>query len=189
MARRQGSGRKAHRHHEPPQSLPRALHEEGPGRDPPPQAGGRRHHPVAVARHGGHQRRRARLEQEVEGGGAAGYRAVLHVHRPRHGRASVFQRSSGPSPEALLGSYQIYEWTVPNGARPVHEVHGTEAFVLRFLQCRDDEWIGKVFFAKFDPKAIWYDDLEPLPGMSLPWEEAGLPRPCVDEPCQVEWMD
>ena len=56
-------------------------------------------------------------------------------------------------------------------------------------RCRDDEWIGKVFFAKFDPKAIWYDDLEPLPGMSLPWEEAGLPRPCVDEPCQVEWMD
>ena len=38
-------------------------------------------------------------------------------------------------------------------------------------------------------QAIWYDDLEPLPGMSLPWEEAGLPRPCVDEPCQVEWMD
>merc|ERR1719258_216688 len=71
----------------------------------------------------------------------------------------------------------------------VQEVQGTEAFVLRFLQCRDDEWIGKVFFAKFDPKAIWYDDLEPLPGMSLPWEEAGLPRPCVDEPCQVEWMD
>ena len=56
-------------------------------------------------------------------------------------------------------------------------------------RCRDDEWIGKVFFAKFDPKAIWYDDLDPLPGMSLPWEEAGLPRPCVDEPCQVEWMD
>ena len=37
----------------------------------------------------------------------------------------------------------------------VQEVQGTEAFVLRFLQCRDDEWIGKVFFAKFDPKAIW----------------------------------
>ena len=66
----------------------------------------------------------------------------------------------------------------------VQEVQGTEAFVLRFLQCasvsrrrrrvvsmkrerpttaatretaatrrcRDDEWIGKVFFAKFDPK-------------------------------------
>ena len=65
----------------------------------------------------------------------------------------------------------------------VQEVQGTEAFVLRFLQCasaseaarkrnrerpttaatrdtaatrrcRDDEWIGKVFFAKFDPKAL-----------------------------------
>ena len=36
----------------------------------------------------------------------------------------------------------------------VQEVQGTEAFVLRFLQCRDDEWIGKVFFAKFDPKVL-----------------------------------
>ena len=44
-----------------------------------------------------------------------------------------------------------------------------------------------VFFSDFD--AHRYDALEPLPGMSLPWEEAGLPRPCVDEPCQVEWMD
>ena len=70
----------------------------------------------------------------------------------------------------------------------VQEVQGTEAFVLRFLQCRDESWIGKVFFAKFDPKAVWFDDLEPLDGMSLPWESAGLPRPCIDEPCQIEWM-
>ncbi|KAH8081091.1 synthetase [Aureococcus anophagefferens] len=67
-------------------------------------------------------------------------------------------------------------------------IQGTEAFVLRFLQCRDDQWIGKVF-AKYDPKAIWFDDLEPLDGMELPWEAAGLPVPCVDEPCQVEWLD
>ena len=32
---------------------------------------------------------------------------------------------------------------------------------------------------------MWYDDLEPLDGMELPWESAGLPRPCIDEPCQV----
>jgi len=25
--------------------------------------------------------------------------------------------------------------------------------------------------------------------MTLPWEDAGLPRPCIDEPCQIEWMD
>ena len=46
-----------------------------------------------------------------------------------------------------------------------------------------------MFFAKLDTKAVWFDDLEPLPGMELPWEGKGLPRPCVDEPCQIEWMD
>ena len=25
--------------------------------------------------------------------------------------------------------------------------------------------------------------------MSLPWSEKGLPQPCIDEPCQVDWMD
>merc|ERR1712230_337133 len=32
-ARRQGNRRKAHRHHEPPVALPRAVDEEGPGRN------------------------------------------------------------------------------------------------------------------------------------------------------------
>jgi KamA family protein len=71
----------------------------------------------------------------------------------------------------------------------VQTIQGVEAFVLKFLQCRDDAWMGKIFFAKYDKNAVWYDDLEPLPGMSLPWESEGLPRPCIDEPCQIEWMD
>jgi len=25
--------------------------------------------------------------------------------------------------------------------------------------------------------------------MSLPWSDVGLPQPCIDEPCQVEWMN
>jgi hypothetical protein len=33
------------------------------------------------------------------------------------------------------------------------------------------------FFAKFDEKAVWYDDLVPLDGMQLPWDQTGLPRP------------
>merc|ERR1719231_1866386 len=44
----------------------------------------------------------------------------------------------------------------------VQDIMGTPAFVLRFLQCRDESWMGKIFFAKLDPKAVWYDDLEPL---------------------------
>ena len=59
----------------------------------------------------------------------------------------------------------------------VEEIMGEKAFVLRFLQCRDEAWIGRPFFAKYDPDAVWFDDLEPLPGMQLPWDESGLPRP------------
>mmetsp|Transcript_20454 Transcript_20454/g.40519 ORF Transcript_20454/g.40519 Transcript_20454/m.40519 type:complete len:120 (-) Transcript_20454:149-508(-) len=59
----------------------------------------------------------------------------------------------------------------------VEEIMGQKVFVLRFLQCRDAEWIGRPFFAKYDDKAVWFDDLQPLPGMELPWDESGLPRP------------
>merc|ERR1712138_379160 len=76
--------------------------------------------------------------------------------------SGLCRTARGPSMSCTPGKVEVVG---------VQEVQGTEAFVLRFLQCRDDEWIGKVFFAKFAPKAIWYDDLEPLPGMSLPWEE------------------
>lgn len=58
----------------------------------------------------------------------------------------------------------------------VEEIMGEKAFVLRFLQCRDEEWIGRPFFAKYDPEAVWFDDLKALPGMQLPWDENGLPR-------------
>jgi KamA family protein len=58
----------------------------------------------------------------------------------------------------------------------VEEIMGHKAFVLRFLQCRDEAWIGRPFFAKYDAEAVWFDDLEPLPGMKLPWDEKGLPR-------------
>lgn len=59
----------------------------------------------------------------------------------------------------------------------VEEIFGQKVFVLRFLQCRDEAWIGRPFFAKYDPEAVWFDDLEPLDGMELPWDESGLPKP------------
>ena len=40
-------------------------------------------------------------------------------------------------------------------------VHGQKVFVLRFLQGRDPDWVGRPFFAKFDHEATWLDDLEP----------------------------
>lgn len=43
----------------------------------------------------------------------------------------------------------------------VAEIKGEKVFVLNFLQGRDPKWVGKPFFAKYDPNAIWIDELEP----------------------------
>ncbi len=43
----------------------------------------------------------------------------------------------------------------------VTRVTGEQAFVLKFLQARDPSWVGRPFFARFDPDAAWLDDLEP----------------------------
>jgi KamA family protein len=46
------------------------------------------------------------------------------------------------------------------------EFHGEDLFVLQFLQARDPDWVGRPFFARFDPKATWIDDLRPPLGES-----------------------
>jgi len=94
--------------------------------------------------------------------------------------SGLCRTARGPSMSCTPGKVEVVG---------VQEILGEPAFVLRFLQCRDEAWIGKVFFAKYDPNAVWYDDLEALDGMKLPWEDIGLPRPCEDEPCQISWMD
>jgi KamA family protein len=43
----------------------------------------------------------------------------------------------------------------------ITEYHGEDLFVLKFLQARDPDWAGRPFFARFDPKATWIDDLRP----------------------------
>ncbi len=46
----------------------------------------------------------------------------------------------------------------------VTEVAGERVFVLKMIQGRDPQWVNQVFFAKFDPQAVWLDDLEPAFG-------------------------
>ena len=46
----------------------------------------------------------------------------------------------------------------------VQEVMGEKVFVLRFLQARDHRWVQIPFFAKYNPKATWFDELEPAFG-------------------------
>ncbi|MDH5674256.1 MAG: lysine 2,3-aminomutase [Myxococcales bacterium] len=46
----------------------------------------------------------------------------------------------------------------------VARVHGERVFVLKFLQARDPDWVGRPFFARYDPDATWFDDLRPAFG-------------------------
>jgi len=44
------------------------------------------------------------------------------------------------------------------------EIRGEKVFVLSFLRGRHREWVGRPFFAKFDPAATWLDQLRPAFG-------------------------
>jgi len=61
----------------------------------------------------------------------------------------------GPSMSAGPGKVRIAGMT---------ELQGEKVFVLEFLQGRNADWIGKPFFAAFDPAAQWLDDLKPAFG-------------------------
>lgn len=61
----------------------------------------------------------------------------------------------GPSMSAFPGKVII---------TGVTEVKGEKVFVLKFLQCRNPKLVGIPFFAKYNPKATWLDQLEPAFG-------------------------
>ncbi len=66
----------------------------------------------------------------------------------------------------------------------VVEVAGEKVFVLHMIQARNPDLVGRPFFARFDPAAIWLSDLEPafaprFPFDSVPDELPGLWGPEV----------
>ena len=96
--------------------------------------------------------------------GAQDYFAVSlnrawQIFRGAYNQVSGICRTvKGPSMSCSPGKVQIVG---------VSEIKGQKVFVLNFLQGRDPSWVGKPFFAKFDPKAVWFDDLEPALGESV----------------------
>jgi hypothetical protein len=46
----------------------------------------------------------------------------------------------------------------------ITEIKGEKVFVLRFIQGRNPEWVQQPFFAAYDEKATWLDDLTPAFG-------------------------
>lgn len=61
----------------------------------------------------------------------------------------------GPSMSDHAGKIQVLG---------ISEVQGKKVFVLRFLQGRNPKWADIPFFAEYDPKATWFDQLKPAFG-------------------------
>ena len=68
----------------------------------------------------------------------------------------------GPSMSATPGKVRILG---------VSEIGGDKVMVLDFLQGRNPDWVGKPFFAKYNPEAMWLDELEPYEGNRFFYED------------------
>ncbi len=80
------------------------------------------------------------------------------IFREAYQKTSGLARTvRGPSMSATPGKVQILG---------VSEIHDEKVFVLRFLQGRNPDWVHRPFFARYNPDAIWLDDLEPAFGES-----------------------
>jgi L-lysine 2,3-aminomutase len=51
----------------------------------------------------------------------------------------------------------------------ITELAGTRMIVLKLLQARDPGLANRVFFARFDSRATWFDQLRPAPGTESAW--------------------
>jgi len=75
------------------------------------------------------------------------------IHRDAIQQCSGLSRTArGPSMSCEPGKVEI---------SGVTEVAGEKVFVLRFIQGRNPDWIDRPFFAAFDPKVTWMDQLRP----------------------------
>jgi len=80
------------------------------------------------------------------------------IFREAYQKTSGLARTvRGPSMSATPGKVQILG---------VSEIQNEKVFVLRFLQGRNPDWVHRPFFARYNPDAIWLDDLEPAFGES-----------------------
>jgi len=52
----------------------------------------------------------------------------------------------------------------------VAEIAGEKVFVLHMIQARDPSLVGRPFFARYDPRAVWLTDLEPAFASRFPFE-------------------
>lgn len=88
------------------------------------------------------------------------YKIFREAYRHVNGLARTVR---GPSMSATPGKVEITGIT---------EIQGEKALVLRFLQGRNPEWVGKPFFARYDEAASWLTHLRPAFGQDQFFFEA-----------------
>jgi KamA family protein len=99
--------------------------------------------------------------------GPQGYFAVplaraVEIFRDAYSSVSGLCRTvRGPSMSATPGKVCV------DG---VTEIAGQRVFVLHMIQARDPSLVGKPFFARFDPDAVWLSDLQPAFADRFPFE-------------------
>jgi len=83
---------------------------------------------------------------------------ALGIFRDAYRQVSGLGRTvRGPSMSATPGKVLV------DG---VLDVGGRPQLVLKFLQARNPEWVGRIFLAEYDDRAAWLDELRPAGGAS-----------------------
>jgi len=80
--------------------------------------------------------------------------------------SGVCKTVRGPVMSSLPGKIQVLGVTEAEKNGQI-----VDAFVLRFIQARNPNWVNKPFLAKFNPNAYWINDLEPLYSNKFFFEE------------------
>jgi len=93
---------------------------------------------------------------------------VLQVFRSAYSMVGGLCRTvRGPTMSADPGKIRILGTT---------HIGNERVFVLEFLQARNPKWVGRPFFARFDPEATWWSDLRPAWGESHFFFETGATK-------------
>lgn len=97
---------------------------------------------------------------------------AYEIFKSAYARVSGLSRTvRGPSMSTLYGKVLV------DG---VATIGSDKVFVLQFLQARNPEWVRKPFFAKFDPQAVWLDDLKPAFGEPVFFFQRDGENRCAD---------
>jgi KamA family protein len=107
---------------------------------------------------------------------------AYEIFRDAYSQVSGIARTvRGPSMSATPGKVCV------NG---IAQIGGEKVFVLGFIQARDARWVNRPFFARYDEKATWLDQLEPAFGQREFFYEPAMRRigdRTRRQPREVEW--